>query len=152
MKTIIKFLKGLVNMQRKELTEQLKKHEGFRRKPYHCTADKLTIGYGRNIEDNGLTRDEAEYLLRNDIKAAEEGAKTLVKNFDRLSPARQDVIINMVFNIGMTRLSGFKKMLSALKDEDFAKASDEMLDSKWAVQVGSRATELSQTMRRGYYK
>jgi len=150
-----------------QLEQQLIAHEGLKLKPYRCTAGKLTIGVGRNLDDVGLTdlelriirkrnpawqigdaitRDEAMLLLRNDIVRARGGARTVVSHFDGLSTARQRVLIDMVFNLGLRRFVKFKGLLGALVVGDYARAAEEMLDSKWARQVGKRATTLAAMM------
>lgn len=129
--------------------EQLKRHEGFRSKPYKCTADKTTIGYGRNLEDVGISTAEAEYLLLNDLEQAIKDAKALFCNFAELSENRQAVLVNMAFNLGRSRLKTFSNMRAAVEHKDFCRAADEMLDSLWAKQVKGRATELAALMRDG---
>lgn len=133
-------------MPMNSLERQLAKHEGLRLKPYQCTAGKLTIGYGRNLEDNGITKAEALTMLRNDIANVKSELERLGW-WRRLDDARQDVIANMAFNIGLTRLLTFKRMIAAIEDADYTKAADEMMDSKWAAQVGSRAVELARKMK-----
>lgn len=129
------------------LIEQLKKHEGLELKPYHDTEGVLTVGYGRNLSE-GITEEEAEILLMNDIeKAAKEAEK--LPFFDSLNMARKAVIINMLFNLGLPRFLGFKKTIAAIEAQDFKAAAAEMLDSKWAQQVGARAEELAQQMKWG---
>ncbi len=135
------------------LIEQLKRHEGLKLKPYKCSAGKLTIGYGRNIEDKGISEVEAEDMLYHDIKETEsELVSKLTLIMDELNMARRDVLINMAFNMGVSGLFKFKKMLSALTISDYGEASLQMLDSKWARQVGVRADELAEQMRVGVYK
>ena len=130
--------------------QQIKTDEGLRLKPYHCTAGALTIGYGRNLDAVGITEAEADAMLRVDIEIAERGAEALVGNvWGQLSPARQAVLINMTFNLGRTRLAAFKNFLAALRAADYNTAASEMLDSRWANQVGDRATRLADAMRRG---
>ena len=129
--------------------EQIKVDEGFRSKPYGCSAGKLTIGYGRNIEDNGVTEAEAEFLLLNDVTSAQF---ELINNFDwfrDLNVTRQGVLINMHFNLGLNRLLKFKKMLAAVEAGFYDEAAIQMLDSKWAEQVGDRALRLSERMING---
>ena len=133
------------------LIEQLKRHEGFKAKPYLCTAGKTTIGYGRNLDDAGVSKDEAEAMLVNDIITATAGAWALFLSYEQLNDARKDVLINMCFNLGRARLSGFKNMIAAVNDGYFDLAAKEMLNSKWAKQVGNRAIELSEQMRTGEY-
>ena len=126
--------------------ELIKKHEGLRLKPYRCTANKQTIGYGRNIEDNGISKEEATIMLCNDIRESEDALASKISNWEELSEVRKAVLINMVFNLGWPRLSKFKRALAAVEGGDFKRASAEMLDSRWARQVGNRAIELSDMM------
>ncbi len=132
-----------------KVTPLLKAHEGLRLKPYTCTAGKLTIGYGRNLDDVGINKTEAEYLLTQDIHRAVHDARSLISNFENLSITRKAVLVDMMFNLGMHRLSQFKNMLQAIEDYNFKKASFEMLDSLWAVQVGTRASHLASMMEHG---
>lgn len=132
----------------KNLLEQLKRHEGFKGVPYKCSAGKTTIGYGRNLEANPLTETEAEALLINDINAI-NFALVYQLNFTLISPVRQAVLSNMAFNLGVNGLLKFKNMLAAANSGDYELAAKEMLDSKWARQVGNRAIELSEQMRTG---
>lgn len=126
---------------------QLKIDEGLRLKPYRCTADKLTIGYGRNLEDVGISKDEAEYLFANDIKEAESELRHAFPWFEELAETRQDVLVNMCFNLGLTRLLGFKKFLKAVSLGEYETAAHEMMNSAWAEQVGDRAKRLARLMR-----
>ena len=130
------------------LLNQIKRHEGFRKHVYQCTAGYNTIGIGRNLDSVGITENEAEYLLNNDLQEAVKMARSL-NCYKKLSRRRKQVLINMIFNIGLPRLKGFKKFLKALDDEDYPLAAFEMLDSKWATQVGNRAIELSEQMKEG---
>ena len=124
--------------------------ERLRLKPYKDTVGKLTIGVGRNLDDVGISKDEALYLLNNDIKRAEEDVKKVFGElFDELDSVRQAVLINMMFNLGLPRFLTFKKFIQAVKEKDFIKASQEMLDSKWANQVKDRAERLSYMMKTG---
>jgi len=134
-----------------ELIEQLKRHEGFRSKPYLCTAGKTTIGYGRNLDDVGITKDEAETLLKHDINTAIAQLIARYPFVDNLDTVRFDCLINMCFNLGITRLSKFKKMWAAIEQGSYRRASEEMMDSKWAKQVGLRAEELAYQMLTGEY-
>ena len=133
------------------LIEQLKEHEGFRSKPYLCTAGKLTIGYGRNLDDVGISKDEAEELLMNDIRAATQELVRAYPFVDELDSVRFNCLVNMCFNLGISRLSKFKKMWAAIEAKQYRRASEEMLDSKWAKQVGVRAEELAYQMLTGEY-
>lgn len=129
-----------------DLVAELVRHEGLRTKPYRCTQGKLTIGVGRNLDDNGISEAEAMQMLRNDIYHCKEDLKRSIPVYETLDDRRKDVLINMCFNLGITRLRGFKKMFAALERGDFIAASDEMLDSRWARQVGKRSQELAAKM------
>lgn len=128
-----------------ELVEMIKKHEGLSLKPYKDTVGKLTIGYGRNLDDRGLSEKEARYLLSNDVLEAMNEAKTF-SWYSYLSSNRQAVIVNMIFNLGLTKFKTFKNMISAIEKRDYKTAAAEMLNSKWAEQVKSRAVMLSRMM------
>ena len=105
-----------------------------------------TIGYGRNLRDVGITRDEAMVLLENDLVGATDSARRLFPTFDQLNDERQEVLVNMAFNLGEWKLSTFTKLRRAVTSEDWHKASLEMLNSRWAEQVGARARELASQM------
>lgn len=135
-------------MDRTLLKSQLERHEGLRLKPYRDTVGKLTVGYGRNLDDVGITPEEAELMLDNDIDAAEKHLKT-VDEYNGLDPIRQAVICNMCFNLGFYGLMAFRKMWKAIARKDYTEAAKQMLDSRWARQVGYRADELAQIMRSG---
>lgn len=135
-------------MNRQLLRSQLERHEGLRLKPYLDTVGKLTVGYGRNLEDVGISRDEADFMLDNDMDQVERQLET-VDEYRDLEPVRQTVIANMAFNLGFAGLMGFKNMWSAIDRRDWDRAAKEMLNSKWARQVGVRAVELSEIMRTG---
>jgi lysozyme len=130
--------------------DQLKVDEGLRLKPYRCTEGKLTIGYGRNLEDVGITEAEAGAMLAHDARIALRDAQELLGPcWDSLSPNRQAVMINMAFNLGRTRLSKFTKTLQAVRAAEYSTAAYEMLDSRWARQVGARAARLADLMYHG---
>ena len=131
------------------VTDQLKQHEGYRQLPYRCTAGKLTIGYGFNIEDVGLARDECDAVLEIRIKHIAKTLSGMLHFYNELSETRRAVLINMVYNLGLDGFMQFKKMLSSLSDHDYKRASYEMLNSKWASQVGKRAQQLAKQMEIG---
>ena len=135
-------------MNRIMLTRQLKQDEGLRLKPYHCTENKLTIGYGRNLEARGITEDEALYMLNNDIERIESQLKTN-PIYQKLDDNRQAVLCNMAYNMGYQGLQGFKKMWKALEVFDYQGAAFEMENSKWYRQVGDRAERLVRIMYTG---
>lgn len=133
------------------LIEELKAHEGWRRQPYRDTVGKLSIGCGRNLDDVGISDAEIQYLLASDILRAKAGLDRIAPWWKTLSAGRQRVLINMCFNLGADKLAGFRNTLAAIKAGDYVKAAAEMLDSRWATQVGSRATYLANIMRIGDY-
>lgn len=134
---------------RDTLMQELVRDEGVRLKPYRCTAGKLTIGVGRNIDDRGITNAEAMYLLNNDMAICESELTAVLPSWRELSDTRQRVLLNMVFNLGRDRLSKFSKFIGCLKMNDFEGAAKEMMDSAWATQVGQRAVRLRDMMLRG---
>lgn len=136
-----------------KLISQLRKHEGVRSHAYKCTADMITVGVGRNIDENGgigLSDDEIDYLLLNDIKRCQAELLAFAWFVD-LDDVRKDAITNLLFNLGMTRLLGFKNALQAMERADYLTAADEFMDSRWAKQVGNRAEEVTEMIRTGRY-
>lgn len=129
------------------MEKQLVEHEGERLFPYRDSVGKLTIGIGRNLDDKGITHAEARYMLRNDIFECERKLKEL-SIWDQISEIRQRVLLDMCFNMGMIGLLGFKRMFEALRLQDYDKAAEEMIKSRWARQVGGRAVRLAAMMRR----
>ena len=121
-------------------------------KPYIDSVGKLTIGIGRNLTDNGITEEEALMLCRNDIQSACKDITMLVTEFWMLDSVRQEVLVNMMFNLGFPTLARFKLMLDAVNNKDWHEASRQMLSSRWASQTGSRATELSSAMLTGEFQ
>jgi lysozyme len=134
-----------MSLMKRELTQD----EALRLKPYRCTAGKLTIGVGRNLDDVGITANEADYLLENDIGRAMADLDRALPWWRGLSDSRQRALVNMCFNLGLTRLLGFKGMLSALESGDGAEAAREALDSAWARQVGGRAQRIAKMLVEG---
>lgn len=130
------------------LIDDLKRHEGFRAKPYRCTAGKLTIGYGLNL-DAGISEAEATSLLITRCIAISGKLQKSLPFWRNLSQNRRDVLINMAYNIGIDGLFGFTLMINHLHTGDYKLAAKEMLDSRWAVQVGDRAVYLANIMETG---
>ena len=142
----------MATFNKERLSEDLIRHEGFRSKPYKDTVGKLTIGIGRNIEDRGISRDEALYLLRSDIRLCEYDLDKNASWWREMEPIRQEVLLNMCFNMGWPTLSGFRNTLKYMRRGNYDKAADNMMKSKWARQVGYRAAELSNQMRTGRHR
>jgi len=132
-----------------KIIDLIKLHEGFRAKPYRCTQGRTTIGWGRNIQDNGITELEAELMLINDVSESCAILKDRVSGFSELCEVRQAVLIDMVFNLGWPRFSRFKKMILAVESRAFELAALEMEDSNWYRQVASRAVTLVEMMKTG---
>jgi lysozyme len=131
------------------LRAQLVIDEGLRLKPYKDTVGKLTIGIGRNLDDRGITKDEAYVMLENDITQAEFDASVLFPSFARLSDNRKAVLVNMAFNLGRDRLAGFHRLREAVEAGAWEQAAISMSESKWAKQVGNRAIRLIKQMKEG---
>ena len=127
------------------LAKQLKADEGFRAKVYTCSAGKLTVGYGWNLEDSNLPESIAGKLLDYGIIQALRSCEKF-EWFAGLSSIRKEVIINMVYNLGFTGVSKFKNMIDAIERKDWIDAGYEMLDSKWHNDVGARAERLARMM------
>lgn len=134
-----------------KLVDMLVQHEGMRTKPYEDTVGELTIGVGRNLDSMGLSHDEIYYMLKNDIRRCEEELTNSFRWFSKLDVVRQHAMINLCFNLGISRLRKFKRALAAMEANDFEEAADEFLDSKWAQQVGQRAMEVTYMIRFGEY-
>lgn len=126
----------------------LRRDEGLRLKPYHCTAGALTIGYGRNLDAVGISYDEAEMMLARDVAASEREA-AIYPWFAGLDAARRAVVVCMLFNLGAAGFRKFRATHAALARGDYAAAARQMLASKWAGQVGARAERLAESMRTG---
>lgn len=133
------------------LVQQLIKHEGIRLKPYRCPAGKLTIGIGRNLDDNGISEIEAYHLCMTDVLCAEADLINNLAYFQKLSKARQEVLINLCFNMGINRLLKFNLFLGALEAGLWSDAARELLNSKYAQQVGKRAIELAEQIKSGKF-
>jgi len=134
-----------------ELKNLVVEHEGLKLSPYRCTAGKLTIGVGRNLDDCGISKDEAMIMLDNDLAEAERYLLPF-DWFTSLDRVRQEVLIELCFNIGIGALLKFKRTIKALHDKDFEAAAEFMLDSLWAKQVGvHRSHNMADRMRSGKY-
>ncbi|MAT39733.1 MAG: hypothetical protein CL946_09035 [Ectothiorhodospiraceae bacterium] len=138
-------------MDYEEAKEQIKQDEGLRLSLYKCPANKLTIGYGWNIEDNGIPQEIADSLFEISFQNAKLDAATYVgpMAWSQLSETRRGVIINMSFNLGLNRLRAFRRLRHYLQQGDYDKAANEMINSHWYNQVGERARRLVEQMRNG---
>lgn len=136
-------------MKMKELKNMIKCHEGYRKFPYRCSAGKLTIGWGHNLEDNGISVEVAEQMLDEDIQRAYKDITYVFPDFQNFSRNRQNALIDMLFNLGLTKFCLFTKMIEAVRKGDWSRAAKEAKDSKWHNQVGSRAVEIENLLRKG---
>lgn len=147
-----------------EWCNRLIMHEGLKLTPYYCSAGKLTIGVGRNLEDNPLSNEErlalgdymhsitengAKMLLRNDIINCYNNVKRIVKNFEELSPDRQYALVDMCFQLGIKGLKKFKRMLRAIEKNNFYMAAFECISSEYAKQTPNRAKKIALTIKTG---
>ena len=138
---------------RRMLVVDLMDAEGFREKPYldccgrtwrECACErkgKLTIGYGRNLDDVGISKLEAEVLLEHDAFKAEDICKRSFDWFTFLNDFRQRAVTELVFNMGPVAFRGFRQTIQALKAGQYKAAAYHLLDSRWKGQVGDRRSE-----------
>ena len=124
-------------------------HEGRRNTPYLCSTGKLTVGIGRNIEDIPFRDDEIDLMFWNDLQGALSDAKHLFGSWSKLNAVRQTVLLDMAFNMGRHTLAKFEKFRAAVDGHQWVEAAEEMLDSRWARQVGARAERLARWMKTG---
>lgn len=138
----------MTSAERDALRAQLIKHEGLRLFPYVDAVGKTSIGVGRNLTDRGITDAEARFLLDNDINTA-INALVVFPWFPDLDTVRQRAFVDLCFNLGLTRLRGFVKMLAAAERQDWTAAATALLDSRYHVQVGQRARTLAAMLETG---
>ena len=132
-----------------KMIEQLVDHEGLELLPYEDSLGIITIGVGRNLEERGISEDEAFYLLANDIDIIWDELIKQHPIVEDLDDQRQMILLDMAFNMGVPRLGKFKKMWAAIEDGDMIEASKQALDSRWADQVGRRAERLAERLTSG---
>lgn len=148
-------MRAALRSQTKEamtLVDQLVRDEGMRLHPYTDTRGKMTIGVGRNLTDDGISEPEAEMLLSNDIAIASSRLEEVFPWTNGLDDVRRGALINMTFNMGIGGLAEFRNFLECLKAGDYKLARDQMLDSKWATEVGSRAHRLAIQIETGVWQ
>lgn len=134
-------------MDRELLKQNLIRDEGVSLKSYTCPAGRVSIGVGRNMQDLGITRDEALLLLDHDIDRI---SKEIAASYAWISDTPEAVqrgFFNLFFNIGQTRVGGFKKMLAALEARDWERAAQELVQSQYSIQVGARAQRIASLFR-----
>jgi len=131
----------------KDLLARLKLNEGVKLFPYICPAGKLTVGWGRNLEERGITKEEAEVMLMTDMRVALEALDHTYPWWRSMTSPRQIALADMAFNLGITGLTKFRKMITALSQQRWTDAAEECLwndkthgvATKYAEQVGRRA-------------
>ena len=142
-----------------DLIEMLKRHEGEvvtngRHVLYKCSAGYWTLGIGRNVDVNGglgLSEDEVNYLLENDIARVIKELSLEYSWFNDLDDVRRDAMIDISFNLGATKLRKFVLALDAMEKADYKSASEEFLDSEWSRTVKGRSVELASMIATGEY-
>lgn len=135
-------------MNRAKLIAQLNIDEGRRPRIYVDTVGKVTGGVGRNLTDRAFAESEIDLMLNNDIDLVTQALDRSLPWWRQMNEARQNVLANMGF-MGIGSLMLFVNTLAAMKAGRYDVAADEMLKSKWAGQVGARATRLAEVMRTG---
>ena len=134
-----------------KLIEMLKQQEGYSRKVYQCTEGFNTIGYGRNVDTNGIDEEEADYLLRRDVVKCQNILVDKIDFWGELNQSSRDALTNMAFQLGINGLLKFKNMLALLANGDYFGASREALDSRWARQTPNRAKQVAEMIATGEY-
>ena len=129
------------------LRETITSHEGSRLKMYQDSLGIWTIGVGHNIQEKGISPKVMELMLDEDLEEAISELKRSVSFFTKMPQQVQEALVNLSFNMGIPRLMQFKKTLALLREGDFESAADELLDSRYAEQVGQRALEIADMIR-----
>lgn len=130
------------------LLESIKGHEGFRTKAYKDTVGVWTIGYGTNLQVLAIDEPLASKWLQSSIESARLHAQS-TPEWALMTGPRRDVIVEMIYNMGPTSYDGFLNTRRAMREGRYADAANGMLESKWALQVGTRARRLAAQMKEG---
>ena len=132
-----------------DLLKQIKEHEGLKLKLYKCPAGRLTIGYGHNIEDNGLSKTACEFILFEDIEEAERNLYAIFGRelYESLKNIQKIALIDMMFNLGIIKFLTFKKFIKAVKDKDWNKASEEVINSRAYEQNKRRYKKIAEQIK-----
>lgn len=134
-----------MDMQR--LRETLIKHEACKLMPYECSSGCLTIGVGRNLDDKGISQKVADIMLDEDIDDALIDLERNIEDFKEMPEPVKEALVNLCFNMGIPRLLQFKKTLAFIQEGKYKRAANELLDSRYANQVGYRAVEVAAMIR-----
>lgn len=132
-----------------ECMAELRRHEGFKDRPYRDTVGVLTIGYGWNLESDPIYREVADLQMKMKLEVLEARLTSDYDWFPNLSQARKDVVLNMCYNLGTAGFAEFRNTIGLIQRSKFDEAATEMLKSKWATQVGNRSKYLADKMRKG---
>lgn len=135
------------------LLRMLKRQEGVSKFAYEDHLGYITVGVGRCLDPEmglGLSDDEINYLLRNDIERCYSELSVFSWFYD-LNQTRQEALVSMLFQLGLTKFLGFKKALKYIAEGKYEQAAKEMLDSRWAEQTPNRANEISYMIETGQY-
>lgn len=127
------------------------RHEGKRSMPYRCTMGRLTVGVGHNLEARPLSDQVVMMILNEDIEQTIQECVDAFVWFNAVDMVRQDVVIDMAFQLGIKGLQEFKRFCSAMSAQNYEQAAVEMMASRWAKQTPNRALELQTMMRSGKY-
>ena len=134
-------------MNLENIKSTLTKHEGLRLDLYQCTANANTIGVGHNLDAKGISPAVAALMLEEDIQDAIVDLEKNISGFEDMPEPVQEALVNLCFNMGIPRLLQFKKTLAYIREGKYKKASNELLDSRYANQVGYRAVEVAAMIR-----
>lgn len=140
---------GLESLVARLKIEEGKRVRGGRHMLYKCPANKWTLGYGRNVEEHGISETDAHNWLVDDARDALLDAASLFPSWLMLDEVRRDVLADMSYNLGRSRLAKFKDLIAAVEASDWPGAKAAMIDSAWYGQVGQRAVRLAEEMRTG---
>lgn len=138
-----------------KIIELLRRHEGVKAHAYRCTANKITVGVGRNIDPEGglgLSDDEIDYLLTNDINRVIVELGQAFEWFSALDEVRRDAMINLCFQLGLPTLLKFRNFLAEMSEGNYELASPHLLDSLYARQTPARANEIAEMIVSGKYQ
>ena len=129
------------------INEWIHREEGFRSKPYACSEGVLTFGHGLTY----ITEEESKILVENRIRKIVDQLDRYLNERDiSIDGFRFDVLTDMCYQLGFDGVIKFKRMFAALRDMDYDRAADEMLNSKWNIQTPERCLKQSMRMRHGY--
>ena len=131
------------------LADRITRHEGEQLKLYVDTRGFRSIGIGRNLDAKGISHDEAQMMLKNDIASARADLAEYFPWALKLDTIRQEVLVEMIFQLGVNGVAAFKNTLQRLQEGDYEGAAEGMMASAWHMQTPARCEELAGLMRTG---